>query len=336
MKIFRDISLREYNTFGLDYRANCLISIKTEVEAISLLRNHKSLYNPILILGGGSNLLFTGDFNGTIIHPVIQGITIENKNNRHVLVSAGAGVIWDELVEWSVENGYGGLENLSLIPGFVGASPIQNIGAYGAEVKDTIDRVRTVKIDDGSVAEFTNNECHFAYRDSIFKKEYKGMYIVTRVYFRLNTRPLLNTGYGSLKDQVMNLGDCTLKNVRKAVIIIRQNKLPDTAVIGNAGSFFKNPVVDISFASELKRKYPDLHDYYDPSGGRKLAAGWLIDQCGWKGKRTGDAGVHDKQSLVLVNHGKATGEELYNLSEAIKESVFKKFGIALEREVEVI
>jgi UDP-N-acetylmuramate dehydrogenase len=313
-----------------------MISIETEEEAISLLSYNKSLSNPLLILGGGSNMLFINDFDGTILYPEIEGIRIEEKFTEYVIVSSGSGVNWDKLVEWSVINGYGGLENLSLIPGKVGASPVQNIGAYGVEVNDVIEKVRAVSIENGALTEFSKNDCRFRYRNSIFKDELKGKYLITRVYYRLTINPLLNLNYGSLKEEVNKLGSITLKNVRQAVINIRRSKLPDPDIIGNAGSFFKNPVVSSSVAENLKKMYHLMPSYEDQSGNIKLAAGWLIEQCGWKGRRIGDAGVHDKQALVLVNHGNATGKEIYNLSEEIIKSVLEKFGIELEREVEVV
>ena len=336
MKILKDISLRKFNTFGFDYRANCLISIKSEKEAISIITDHKSINDQYLILGSGSNMLFTDDYRGTIICPEIGGIKVEEQNSESVQISAGAGVKWDDLVEWSVNEGYGGLENLSLIPGMVGATPVQNIGAYGVEVKDYIEKVRAVSTKDGCIREFGNHDCRFGYRNSIFKNEFKSNYLITRVYYRLTINPLLKLNYGSVNDEIEKLGDISLKNVRQAVINIRKSKLPDPEVIGNAGSFFKNPVIDNSTAEDLKKRYPLMPVYNNPAGGKKLAAGWLIDQCGWKGHRSGDAGVHDKQALVLVNHGNATGIELYNLSESIKKSVHEKFGIDLEREVEVV
>ncbi len=334
--IFRNISLKPYNTFGLDYKTDCLVILETEEEAIAFFRERGSYAEPLLILGEGSNILFTSDFKGTVLYPRIEEIKHEKHDDSNVLVSVGAGVKWDNFVEWCVNNDLGGVENLSLIPGLTGAAPIQNIGAYGVEVKDTIERVIAVKLEDGSLTKFTNEQCRFKYRDSIFKREYKGKYLIIRIYFKLSTNPVLNTSYNLLKEEVEKLRGETLKNVRQAVINIRKRKLPDPEILGNAGSFFKNPVASISAANALREKYPSLHAYPDQSGGMKLAAGWLIEQCGWKGKRTGDAGVHNKQALVLVNYGNATGKELFNLSEQIKSSVFKKFGITLEREVEVI
>jgi UDP-N-acetylmuramate dehydrogenase len=334
--IYENVSLKKFNTFGLNVRADHLATFKLEENAIHFLKHHKGSDQNYLVLGQGSNLLFTGDFHGTIIHPEMEGITLEGKKDNDVIVSAGAGEIWDKLVESTVNNGLGGIENLSLIPGHVGAVPVQNIGAYGAEVRNTIERVRAISLEDGSVREFTNEECRFGYRDSIFKGELKGKYLITRVYFKLSTKPKLCLEYGSLKEEINKLGSTSLGNVRNIVISTRQSKLPDPDQIGNAGSFFKNPVVNDSIVDDLKKRYPKLPVFKDHSGGSKLAAGWLIEQCGWKGKRIGDAGVHDKQALVIVNHGNATGKELFDLSEQIKKSVADKFGIILEREVEVI
>jgi UDP-N-acetylmuramate dehydrogenase len=336
LKIHKKVSLKRYNTFRLNSYADLMISIESEEEAISLFRSQKKIASPFLVLGGGSNLLFTQNFNGTVLHTEIEGISIEEKHRDFIIVSSGSGVLWDKFVGWSVSNGYGGLENLSLIPGTVGASPVQNIGAYGVEVENTIEKIRAVSTDDGSIREFGKNECRFDYRNSIFKSELKGKYMVTRVYCRLTISPEINLKYGSLEEEVNKLGNATLKNVRQAVINIRRKKLPDPENLGNAGSFFKNPVISNYAAKILGKRYPLMPSYEDQSGGTKLAAGWLIDQCGWKGKRFGDAGVHYKQALILVNYGKATGMEIYNLSEEIKKSVREKFGVDLEREVEVV
>jgi UDP-N-acetylmuramate dehydrogenase len=338
MMIYKNVSLKKYNTFGLDYKADCLIHVKNEHEAIELFNGNIAWNKPLLILGSGSNILFTCDFKGTIVYPEISGINIEEQdlNKGEVIVSAGAGIIWDDFVAWTVENGFGGLENLSLIPGKVGATPVQNIGAYGVEVKDQIVKVKTLDVNNGTIRVFENNECEFGYRNSIFKKSKKGRYFVIRVSYRLSINPQLNLRYDSLKEEVNKLGTETLQNTRQAVINIRRIKLPDPQITGNAGSFFKNPVVKKSVAESLKSIYPGLPVYPEHEGYMKLASGWLIDECGWKGKRSGDAGVHDKQALVLVNYGNATGKEIYNLSEEIKKSVSDKFGIDLEREVEVI
>jgi UDP-N-acetylmuramate dehydrogenase len=338
MMIYRNIPLTKYNTFGLICNANCMIRFRTEKEAVELFDGTIPYKKPLLILGSGSNILFTDDFQGTILYPQVSGIKIEAQepDKESVIVSSGAGVIWDDFVGWSVSKGFGGAENLSLIPGKVGATPVQNIGAYGVEIKELILKVRTISTENGSIRYFSNEECKFGYRNSVFKGELKGKYLVTRVYFRLATRPVLNLRYESLKEEIEKLGGATLKNVRQGVINIRRRKLPDPDIIGNAGSFFKNPVVISSFAINLKNKYPDMPVYNDREGYMKLASGWLIDKCGWKGIRKGNAGVHEKQALVLVNYGNASGKEIYYLSEEIKESVFNKFGVLLEREVEVV
>jgi UDP-N-acetylmuramate dehydrogenase len=336
MKVFKNISLKKYNTFGLGYKTKNLISISTLKEASSIFKGVITVKKPIQVLGSGSNVLFTEDFTGTIIHSGFKGIRIEAKDEKSVIISAGAGVEWDKLVEWCVDRGYSGLENLSLIPGTVGASPVQNIGAYGVEVKDLVEKVKAINIHNGLIRIFSNKECEFGYRTSIFKNRLKGKYLVVRVYYKLNVRHILNMQYGTLTDEVRKLGEETLQNIRKAVINIRSAKLPDPAITGNAGSFFKNPLVHEETAVRLKKEYPEMPLYDDPSGLKKLAAGWLIEKCGWKGKRLGDAGVHDKQALVIVNYGKATGKDIFDLSEAIKKSVLEKFEINLEREVEII
>lgn len=335
--IHKNVQLKKYNTFGLDYKADYMVSVLTEEEASCFFKGNISGIKPFLILGSGSNILFTSDFKGTILYPEIGGISIENDEDKgNVIVSSGAGVNWDTFVEWTVNKGLGGLENLSYIPGKVGATPVQNIGAYGVEVKDKIVKVKTISTTDGTTRLFSNNECEFGYRNSIFKNIEKGKYLVTRVYFKLQINPNLNLGYESLKEEVNKLGPLNLKNVRQGVINIRRRKLPDPEITGNAGSFFKNPVVLDTLALSLKNKFPGMPLHEDKKGFKKLAAGWLIEQCGWKGKRTGDAGVHDKQALVIINHGKATGKEIYDLSEQIKKSVFENFGVNLEREVEVV
>jgi UDP-N-acetylmuramate dehydrogenase len=333
--IHRNFSLKKYNTFGLDYKADIFQQVKSENDAVNIAREQLS-GKQLLVLGGGSNILFTEDFRGTILHVEIGGIAVEGKSGEEVTVSAGAGVNWDDFAGWCVDNGYGGVENLSLIPGTAGATAVQNIGAYGTEVKDIISKVRAVSLRDGSVREFENAECLFAYRNSIFKNELKGQYLITRVYFRLNTGQAFTLGYGSLSEEVDRLGGASLLNIRKAVIEIRRSKLPDPEVTGNAGSFFKNPVIASQMADDLKHSFPAMPVYDDPSGGKKLAAGWLIEQCGLKGKISGNAGVHDKQALVLINRGGATGKEIYDLSEEIRQSVRNRFGVGLEREVEVV
>jgi UDP-N-acetylmuramate dehydrogenase len=336
MRIFRNASLKPYNTFGLEYIAGTIIQITSEKEARTLFKGELTWKKPLLLVGGGSNLLFTKDFKGTIVCPRLKRIKIEDQAGEHVTVSAGAGVKWDRFVEWCVEKGFSGIENLSGIPGNVGAVPVQNIGAYGMEAKDCILKVRTISIIDGKVKLYNNKDCNFGYRSSVFKTFLKGEAMVTRVYFRLNVNHKPNLGYGYLQEEVGKLGGPTLKNIRTAVLKIRKAKLPDPEIIGNAGSFFKNPVISKASAGKLVSTFASMPVYDDPSGRQKLSAGWLIEQCGWKGIRKGDAGVHEKQALVIVNHGKASGKEILELSEEIRKSVVKKFGIEMEREVEVI
>jgi UDP-N-acetylmuramate dehydrogenase len=268
MLIFMNTSLKPYNTFGLEYMADTMIHVRTEKEAKALFNGELSWKKPLLILGGGSNILFTRDFTGTILCPAFSRIKFEEQKDEHVIVSAGARVTWDKLVEWTVRMGFSGLENLSGIPGSVGAVPVQNIGAYGTEVKDYITKVRTISTSDGKVRVFSNDECRFGYRTSVFKNPEKGKYLVTRVYFRLDLNFKPNLNYGSLNEEVGRLDQPTLRNVRMAVINIRQLKLPDPKVIGNAGSFFKNPVVSRTAAEKLLKTYPDLPLYNDPSGNK--------------------------------------------------------------------
>jgi UDP-N-acetylmuramate dehydrogenase len=335
MRIERNLSLKQYNTFGLDYKAEKLIHLETVGEASSFFREREKK-SKLFILGGGSNLLFTGDFEGELIHPSIEGISIDSVEGEKVIVSAGAGIIWDSLVQWTVEKGFSGMENLSHIPGETGATPVQNIGAYGVEVREVINKVEALSTTDGSLHYFDNKECGFGYRKSIFKGSEKGKYLITRVFFNLTTKPSYNLDYGLLKEEVLKMGEISPINVRKAVIGIRQSKLPEPEIMGNAGSFFKNPVVSDAFAGDLLSKHPQMPYYTEGLGMVKIPAAWLIDQCGWKGKRNGDAGVHEKQALIIVNYGNASGNEIYNLSESIRKSVEEKFGIDLEREVEVV
>ncbi|HCI55634.1 MAG TPA: UDP-N-acetylmuramate dehydrogenase [Bacteroidales bacterium] len=336
MEVYRNISLRPFNTFGLDVSARTLIIIKNHDDANNLFR-HKNVSNAnCLVTGRGSNILYLSDFEGTIIISGIEGIETERKENQFVLVKAGAGVIWDKFVEWCVERNLAGIERLSYIPGTVGAAPVQNIGAYGSEAKDAVVNVEAVSLLDGSIKNFSNEECRFGYRDSIFKKEEKGKWLVTGVSFRFNTEPDFTCIYNSVAEEVDRLGGLSLTNIRKAVINIRKNKLPDPEITGNGGSFFKNPVIKREDAEILKERFPDMPLYSESATYTKIPAAWLIEKCGWKGKRYGGAGVWERQPLVIVNLGNATGMEIFKLSEMIKKSVFEKFGIELEREVEVI
>jgi UDP-N-acetylmuramate dehydrogenase len=336
MLIFKNIPLNNYNTFRLGYKADCLVRVKTEREAVAFMRKNFSWKDPLLIIGDGSNILFTNDFRGTILKPELKGIRIEKSSGSEVIVSAGAGVKWDNLVKWTVEKGLCGFENLSLIPGQTGAAAVQNIGAYGTEIKETILKVRSISTQDGSVRIFDRDECNFGYRSSVFKTTEKGKFLVTRVWFRLSNDKRFKIDYGSVREEINKLGEINLANIRQAVINIRRNKLPDPDITGNAGSFFKNPVVSVEKAADLKKLFPGMPCYEQNSSDVKLAAGWLIEQCGWKGRSIGNAGVHEKQALVLINHGSASGDEIFTLSEMIKNSVKNKFDIELEREVEVI
>jgi len=333
--IKKDISLKPYNTFGIDITAKYYAKANT-VEKILYAINFAS-YNklPIFVLGGGSNILFTKNFEGVVINPAIQGVQLQSDEENSIVFRVGAGVIWDKLVDFAIQNSLGGIENLSHIPGLVGASPIQNIGAYGVEAKDTIVKVEAIDISSRKLVEFNNSECRFGYRDSIFKQELKGKVIVTYVWFRLLKNPNFVLNYGNLAEEVQKFGEVTLQNVRNAVISIRKSKLPDPAELGNAGSFFKNPVVDADKYNSLKSEYPDLNGFQVSDDFYKVPAGWLIEKAGWKGKRIGNCGVHHKQALVLVNYGGATGNEILGLASSIQQSVRERFGIELEREVNV-
>lgn len=334
--IKKNISLKRYNTFGIDVETSYYAKANT-VEKVLYAINFAS-YNriPIYVLGGGSNILLTQNFDGVIINPAIQGITLAEDRPDEVVLRAGAGVCWDSFVDFCVERGFYGVENLSNIPGNVGAAPIQNIGAYGVEAKDSIVKVEAIQIDARKSFELTNAECRFGYRDSIFKQELKGKSIVTYVWFKLAKSAELQVGYGNLEDELTRLGDRSLKSVRQAVINIRTAKLPDPAVEGNAGSFFKNPVIGRELFNSISQKHPNAPSYSISDDSVKIPAGWLIEQCGWKGKRVGHCGVHANQALVLVNYGQATGAEILNLAKSIQDSVRSEFNITLDMEVNVL
>lgn len=333
---FKDYSLLKHNTFNLNYLTNTFVSLESEEEVVSFIKSRKLYPKPFIVIGGGSNFVFTGNFPGTVINPTLKGISYKELSSSEVLVTAYSGEKWDDLVAWSINNKLYGLENLSSIPGSVGATPVQNIGAYGSEVKDYIYEVHAISIETAKNQIFTNEECNFGYRDSVFKNKYKGMFIITKVTYKLSSTPIINSNYDRLVDEIKKYGDITPENVRRAVINIRKEKLPDPLEMGNVGSFFKNPVVDNALASILKEEYPGIPSYDAGSGFTKLSAAWLIDQCGWKGKRIGNVGVHDKQPLVLVNYGNATGSEIVQLSKDIQDSILKKFGVAVEHEAEII
>lgn len=332
MTIRDNCSLADRNTFGMDVRADRLIDWATTDELKNALPD---IETPVLMIGGGSNLLFMGDFKGTVLHSTITSIDIIDSTDDLVYVKVGAGVVWDDFVAWCTINGFWGVENLSAIPGEVGASAVQNIGAYGAEAKDVIDTVQTICLTDGTERDFSKAECRYGYRQSIFKNELKGQYAVAYVIYALSKVPQPKLGYGALEQEVERLGGPTLANIRQAVISIRDSKLPDPKVLGNAGSFFMNPVVTEQEFNIIRSNYPDVPSY-PASGGIKVPAGWLIEKTGWKGRSLGPAAVYDKQALVLVNRGGATGADVKRLADTIIADVKQKFGIALSTEVNYI
>lgn len=337
MHFEENFSLKSLNTFGLTARARYFAEAGNTEELKAILTDPKSAGVTKMILGGGSNILFTRDFDGLIIHNNIGGISKLSEDTDSVLLQAGGGVIWHEFVLYAVEHGYSGIENLSLIPGTVGAAPMQNIGAYGVEIKDTFHSLVAVDLSNGESRTFNLEQCHFGYRDSVFKREEKGKYIIVSVIFRLRKNPVINTSYGAIEEQLKSMGieKPGIKDVSNAVIAIRRSKLPDPKEIGNAGSFFKNPEIPMAQYEDLKRTFPDMVAYKIANDKMKLAAGWLIEQCGWKGKRVGNAGMHARQALVLVNYGGATGEELINHARNVQKSVKEKFGVEIEMEVNV-
>lgn len=336
MKIFRDYSLLPHNTFGMDVKASVFI----EYASVEELKEVLSLYvkdNQWLHIGKGSNLLFIGDYSGIILHSAIKGYEVIHEDTNEVVVRVGAGEVWDDFVAMTVENEWYGAENLSLIPGEVGASAVQNIGAYGVEAKDLIVGVEAIEVSTGKESIFKNEECGYAYRESVFKSSLKYQYLITHVSYRLKKTPCYHLDYGNirleLEKQKVRL---TLANVRQAIISIREAKLPDPKLQGNAGSFFMNPVISREHFEALLVDYPLMPHYEVDAESIKIPAAWMIDQCGWKGKRLGRAGVHDKQALVLVNLGGAVGAEVIALSEAIQKSVYEKFGINILPEVNFI
>lgn len=336
MQLKTAFPLQTVNTFRVEAVAERYVRFDAEAEISDYLNHHRLNRRRHLVLGGGSNLLFVVDFNGTILHPAFKGVTVVEKSRHHLKVKAMAGETWDDLVGLAVSNGWGGIENLSLIPGSVGASVVQNIGAYGVEVAAVIDQVEAIAISDGRKILFSPRECGFAYRTSNFKGPWQGSYIVTAVVFNLTRRPNFHLDYPGVKAAVDKLGRASLQTVRQAIVAIRQRKLPNPAEIGNAGSFFKNPVVDGNTLDRLADRFPDLPRYHQGGDRFKLPAGWLIERCGWKGRRLGRAAVHDRHALVLINLGGATGQEILELSEQIQGTVRDRFGIDLEREVQVI
>jgi len=342
MNISENVSLRKFNTFGIDVHAKYFLEADSVFTVQQFLEDKAFTSftegrNGFLVLGGGSNVLFTGDFNGVVIKNNIKGIELLRQDAHHYYVRAGAGEIWHQFVMHCIRENYAGVENLSLIPGSVGAAPIQNIGAYGVEQKEVFHELEAISIHEKKRVVFSSPDCRFGYRDSIFKHEAKGKFIITSVTFKLSKTPILNTSYGAINAELEKMGvrEPSITSVSQAVCNIRKSKLPDPEKIGNAGSFFKNPVVSEDKFQLIKKDFPGIPSYKDPLG-IKLAAGWLIEQCGWKGKQLGQTGVHKDQALVLVNYGHAKGEEVLELSSKIIHSVKEKFGVELEREVVVI
>ncbi len=338
MKISENFSLKNFNSFGIDAVTRFFTDIYYEEDLVELFSSPVfSSNNKKIILGGGSNILLTGNFDGLTIKNSIAGIKKVYEDSDSVTVEAGAGVIWNDLVIYSLENNWGGLENLSLIPGTVGAAPMQNIGAYGQEIKNVFRNLEGYFISGGTKKNFSSEECNFGYRESIFKHELKNKFIITKVRLSLRKNPEIDVSYGTVRKELEKLGReaYTIRDVSNVICKIRREKLPDPAVIGNAGSFFKNPIITTEKFNQLKKDYPEIVSFPTDENLIKLAAGWLIEKCGWKGKRLGKAGTHEKQSLVLVNYGGASGSEILEVAEKIKESVLSKFGIELREEVNI-
>lgn len=337
MKELYNCSLLPYNTFGMDVKASRFVEYASVEELRGLWNAEREAVARALHIGGGSNLLFASDYEGLILHSAIKGYTMVKETEEEVEVRVGAGEVWDDFVAYTVANGWYGAENLSLIPGEVGASAVQNIGAYGVEAKDLIVSVDTFGLETGEERRFMREECRYAYRESVFKQELKGKYAVTFVTYRLKKHPVFHLEYGNIRAELEKQGcQVDLENVRRIIIAIRQAKLPDPKVLGNAGSFFMNPVVPKMQFEALLAQYPDMPHYPVDDAHVKIPAGWMIDRCGWKGKRVGHAGVHEKQALVLVNCGGATGKEVMHLAEEIVASVRERFGVTIRPEVNYI
>lgn len=334
--ISQNTSLKPFNTFGIDVKANCFATFSSTEELNQILKENKN--EALLILGGGSNLLLTKDFDGLVLKNEIRGIEVISENDSDVLVKVGAGEVWHEFVLYCISKNFCGIENLSLIPGSVGASPMQNIGAYGVEIKDVFDHLEAFEIATGEIHTFDNATCEFGYRESIFKHSVKNQYVITHVYFKLSKKQNTNTSYGAINQQleIMGITNPSIKDVSDAVIAIRSSKLPNPKEIGNAGSFFKNPVIDREHFQEILKEYPNAPNYPVTENQVKVPAGWLIETAGWKGKVVGETGVHKNQALVLVNYGGATGEEIYQLSTDIIADINQKFKILLTTEVNIL
>jgi len=338
MQIKENFSLKPYNSFGIDATTKYFVPFENVTELEGILNSKLNTQNSKLVLGGGSNILLIKDFDGIVLKNEVKGIEIVKEDEEHMYLKAGAGENWHQFVLYCVQNNYAGIENLSLIPGNVGASPMQNIGAYGVEVKDVFYELEAYHKHDKTIQKFGLEDCGFGYRESVFKNKYRDQYIIISVTYRLNKTPSFNTSYGAINQELEKMGvnELSIQAISQAVINIRTAKLPDPKEVGNAGSFFKNPIITNDQFSEIKKTFPGIVAFPSDASHTKLAAGWLIEQCGWKGYRKGDAGCFPKQALVLVNYGTASGKEIFDLSEEILLSVQKTFGVILEREVNVI
>ena len=337
MQKINNTSLKNYNSFGIDAISSSFNIVNSELEITSFLK--ETNYTQPIILGGGTNILFKNDVDKDILKINLKGIKIYNETNTYVDVSVGAGEIWDDLVKWSIAKNYGGLQNLSLIPGNVGSAPIQNIGAYGVELKETFLNCRAISIDSGSIKVFKNNECKFSYRSSIFKEELKNKYIISNVTFRLSKKDhQINFSYEPLRDNLIkkNINIPTIKDISNSVIEIRSSKLPDPKIIGNCGSFFKNPIISKIDFKNLNQKEKNIPFFNISFNEIKIPAAWLIEKCGFKGLREGNTGTHNKHALIIINLGNATGKEIFDFSQKIKKAVLRKFNILLEEEVNII
>ncbi len=335
MQILKNFNLKSLNTFHIDVITKFFAECSDQNDIIACLNDKRFIENDRLIIGGGSNILFRNDFDGFVLKPNIKGIHAIEENDSEIIIQANNGEVWDNFVKYCVENHYQGIENLSWIPGNVGAVAVQNIGAYGVEVKDIIIFVEALKIDTNEIEIFSNKQCEFTYRGSIFKNSFKDKYIIISVTFKLSKKTGYNYEYKALQDELNNFDKINLENIRQAIINIRKSKLPDPDEFGNCGSFFKNPVVDFEKFNNIYKKNIDMPFYKISNDEYKIPAGWLIEKCDWKGKRVGNVGTYNKQALIIVNYGNASGEELYQLSQKIKSDVNNKFGIILEEEVNI-
>lgn len=336
MKIEQNYSLYAHNTFKLDVKTHWFMEYENEDELLKILQDEYFQESLSLHIGSGSNLLFLGDYNGVILHSAIRGITVREETDNAVLLRIGAAESWDDVVAYAVEKGWGGIENLSLIPGETGAAAVQNIGAYGVELKDVIESVEAYNQLSFEKRTFSKEECDYGYRYSIFKNEHSDPYIITYITIRLSKQPVFCLDYGHLKEKLEAYNDVNLKNVREAVCAVRRSKLPDAKELGNAGSFFKNPIISKQRFEQLKEKYADLPHYPVSESEVKIPAGWLIEQCGFKGKSHGQVGIYEKQALVIVNLGGATGDEIALVAESVRQAVYDKYGIELTPEVKYV